>query len=148
MLSPFYLAVPPLLAVVLIATSAGPALPDIMSSCKAEIGRYCEDVRKGKGRVAACLIANSEKLDGACASDVQAAGNSRSVARFVPSGITELKGTPYEAELRAACTSDAARLCPSVSTADERILACLYARESKLSGSCTEAGKRVLSQIK
>ncbi len=121
---------------------------DIMKTCTVEIDKYCGDVRNGKGRIAACLFAYSGKLSGACASDVRALSNSKSLARLLPSGVTELKGSPYEADLRAACTSDAAKLCPGVSTSDERVLACLYARDNKLSGSCKATGKRVLSQIK
>ncbi len=124
------------------------AAADIMATCKPEIGKYCADVKNGKGRVAACLFANSGKLGGACAGDVKKVSNSRAVSRLVPAEVTELKGTPYEAELRAACTSDAAKLCAGVSTADERILACLYSREGQLSGDCKTTGKQVLSQIR
>ena len=79
------------------------ASADIMSTCPGEIARHCGDVPKGKGRIAACLFAHSEKLDGVCADDVAALASSRSIERIIPRGVTELKGTPYEAELRKAC---------------------------------------------
>ncbi len=137
-----------LLVFSLIALMPTVASADIMKTCTAEIGKYCSDVRNGKGRIAACLYAYSGQLSGDCASDVKALGSSRTLKRMVPAGVTELKGSPYEAELRSACASDAAKLCPGVSTNDERVLACLYARDNRLSGTCKSTGKRVLSQIK
>ncbi len=137
-----------ILAAALFAALPTIATADIMKTCKSEIGNHCSDGRNGNGRIATCRFSHSGSLSGACANDITALSSSRSVARLVPAEVTNLKGTTHETELRAACTSDAAHLCPGVSTADERVLACLYAHDNRLSGSCKTTGKRVISQIR
>lgn len=130
------------------AAAAAPANADIMRTCKSEIAAHCKGVPRGKGRIAACLFAHSAALSGECAADVAELSASRKVSRIVPDSVTELKGTEYEAMLRSACSADATKLCPGVSTNDERVLACLYARERELSKTCKNTGQRVLREIK
>lgn len=135
-------------AAMLLAVVAGPAHSDIIKVCAAEIKAHCADVPSGRGRISACLFAYAPQIEEPCAASVAEVSSSRSVQRFVPRGITELKGSPYEAELRSACSGDASRLCPGVDPSNERVLACLYAREKKLSSSCRKTGERVMRQIK
>lgn len=142
----FILAVPAF-ALSLFIDSARPAHADMMSACKAEIAAHCSDVSRGRGRIAACLFAYTPKLSGGCAPEVKKVSNSRTTQRVIPAGVRKLSGSQYEGDLVKACGGDARRLCPGVS-GNNRNLACLYSRSSKISGGCRTTADRVLKLLR
>lgn len=127
--------------------TAGSAQADIMQVCKSEISGQCKGVREGRGRIAACLYAHSNKLSGGCKAEVNKVSSSGTVKLVIPAGVWKMKGSPYEADLVKACTADARRLCAGVS-GNERNLACLYSRSSQISGGCKQTAERVLKQLR
>lgn len=143
----FFILAVPAVALSLFIDSAQPARADLMSACEAEIAAHCSDVRRGRGRISACLFANTPRLSAACAPEVEQVSNSRATQRFIPAGVRNLAGSPYEAEVVEACGADARRLCPGV-TGKNRNLACLYSRSNQISNGCRTTADRVLRQLR
>src|SRR5579872_146431 len=51
------------------------AFKDLKSSCKDDISKYCNDIKPGQGRLAACLNSNSSNLSSDCNSARQNASS-------------------------------------------------------------------------
>ncbi|WP_421982170.1 hypothetical protein [Roseibium sp.] len=124
-----------------------PAYADMMAACKSEISAQCNGVRKGRGRIAACLYAHPNKLSAPCAAEVEKVSNSRTTKAVIPAGVQKLSGSQYEGDLVKACGNDARKLCPGVS-GNQRNLACLYSRSNQISGSCKKTADRVLKLLR
>lgn len=88
-------------------------------ACNSDIEKYCKDVEPGEGRVAACLVANQDKLSMACHKVVRVT-KKRSQRGF------------------AACKEDAKKLCNAIEPGKGRILACLNEKKTELSVGCTK----------
>lgn len=144
---PLKLVLASVIAFAAFSISAGAARADMMRACAAEISSQCKGVREGSGRIAACLYAHSNRLSGACKTEVDKVTNSGTVRLVIPAGIWKLKGSPYEADLVKACSGDANRLCRGVS-GNERNLACLYSRAGQISAGCGKTAERVLQQVR
>jgi hypothetical protein len=114
---------------------------DLLERCAPEIGRDCADVVEGRGRIAACLIGERERLSPACRPEVERAGR----GLFVPRGVRAVIDPGFRADLPAACDGDAGRFCTDVPRGDGRIFACLYAREPSVSPPCREAVRGTLA---
>lgn len=132
------------IAIVLSAAISGAAgATDLMNACEADIAEICPKVAKGRGRIAACLIAYDHRLSGRCRIEVDKMSQSHTYRRFVPATLRSDRGPELEADLRRVCTSDIGRLCPGVKAGKGRILACLYSRSNNVGKACSSAAKQV-----
>ena len=126
------------LAVGIWATSPTPApAQDMMSACAPEIGQYCSNISRGRGRVLACLISREGKLSETCRTDVMAAAQRGSDNPLVPSGVRKMLTGGGSAGVPAACSTDVASLCTGTSPGADRTLACLYAHGDRVSSDCS-----------
>ena len=90
------------------------------AACEADVWQFCQGVRPGRGRIAACLGARWDDLSSTCRDAVAVA--SEKVQRFATD-----------------CADDAARFCPGVQPGGGRIYGCLKLQESRLSSRCRRA---------
>jgi hypothetical protein len=116
------------------------ARADLMSACATEIGQYCSDVDRGRGRVTACLASHTEKLSASCRPEVNSAASSR----LVPNDMRKIFDPGFRAGVPPSCQTAAETLCPSVASGDGRIFACLYAHSNQVADSCTSAAQATL----
>ena len=114
---------------------AGPARADMMSACAPAIGQFCADVRRGRGRLAACLASQRPALAQDCRAEVLAAGRSP----LVPRTARAVLAPGFSAPLPQACVEAAARFCPGLPSDGGRVLACLYARSDRVDAPCVSA---------
>jgi hypothetical protein len=87
-------------------------LLQILGECRADAADFCDDVRPGEGRIAACLYAHMDSLRPACR-----------------------QGVAMGAAIRA-CAWDAKTFCDDVRPGGGRIAACLSAVRERLSPKC------------
>ena len=87
-------------------------LLQILGECRADAADFCDDVRPGEGRIAACLYAHIDSLRPACRQGVR-------------------MGVAIK-----ACAWDAKTYCDDVRPGDGRIAACLSAVRDRLSPKC------------
>jgi hypothetical protein len=92
------------------------------AACEGDVWAFCQGVRRGQGRIAACLGARWDDLSSTCRDAVAEA--SEKVQRFA-----------------SDCADDAARFCAGVQPGGGRIFACLKLQESRLSSRCRAAMK-------
>ena len=133
-------------AVLGLSVPGGPAGADIMSVCTSEIGSYCSGVREGRGRIAACLVSNIDRLSGTCKPEVETLAQRTSGNRMMPASVRKMLSPGFSAPLPQACTADAGQYCPEISQGDGRVFACLYAHESQVSQTCSAAAETALDQ--
>ena len=133
----------PVLALATVLTAhATDARADLMTACASEIGRYCADVSKGRGRISACLMGQMGRLGPACRPEVQAVGRSR----LTPSYVRKALNPAFRAPLPEACAAPAAKFCPGMTRG--RVFACLYARSDRVTKACSDAAQATLKQAK
>jgi hypothetical protein len=125
------------LAAAFVAAPAPEARADMMSACAADIASLCSDVPNGRGRISACLMGYSDRLSPACGPEVAAVAASGSRNILVPSGVRKALRPGFQAPLPASCDADAANLCSGIPTTQGRIFACLYARDARVSATCS-----------
>jgi len=128
------------------AAEPAPARADIMAVCSSEIGSYCADVPEGRGRIAACLVGNESRLSAACKPEVQALAQRTTRNVLMPQSVRNLLAPGFQAPLPASCEADASRYCSGIAPGDGRVFACLYAREGKVSQTCSAAAEEAISQ--
>lgn len=87
-------------------------LLQMLSECRADAADFCDDVRPGQGRIAACLYAHMDRLRPKC-------------QQAVNMGVA-IK----------ACAWDAKVFCDGVNPGEGRIAACLSAAHERLSPKC------------
>lgn len=121
---------------------------ELMTACSLDIETQCKGVSEGRGRISACLYGHDNKLTDACKPEVAKVTTGSMFKRMIPAGIRNLNDTPYEAELRKACSADITSLCKTVAPGDDRLLACLYAWGNKVSSGCRSEAKTVLDHLK
>ena len=131
---------------------AGPAFQvqasDLMRICSPDIASHCKGVTEGRGRISACLYAHSNKLSPACGPELAKATHSSMFERFIPADIRNLNDTPYEASLRKGCAADIKSLCSTVAPGEDRLLACLYAWNHRVSKTCRDEAKIVFEHLR
>lgn len=93
-------------------------------NCLAVLEKLCQDVPPGSGRRRQCFQDNVGNLSPACQVKLQAKA-------FRVRESTQ--------QIKAACRSDAKRLCPKVPLAGGRILQCLEDHAKELSDGCDAA---------
>ena len=135
-----------------LAAVAGPVpsaqASGLMSICSADIASQCKGVAEGRGRISACLYAHSNKLSPACGPELAKATHSSMFERLIPADIRNLNDTPYEASLRKGCAADISSLCSTVAPGEDRLLACLYAWNDRVSKGCMAEAKTVFEHLK
>ena len=99
--------------------------------CKADIEKYCKDVKPGDGRVLACLYANSEKISPRCEYALYDA------ASQLERALTALSYVANE------CRDDLKTNCSDIKPGEGRLLNCLDKNNAKVSVRCKQALKEV-----
>jgi hypothetical protein len=132
------------LALALGLTPAVPARADMMTVCAPEIGQFCADVSRGRGRIAACLVGRSNAISANCLAEVRAAAR----GPLVPGQARRIFDPSLRATLPQSCAAAAASLCPGVPLGDGRIFACLYARSDRASQTCNNEAQAALRQAR
>ena len=103
----------------------------VADGCKAEIQKYCGDVKPGEGRVLACLFAHNDKLSGRCEYALYDA------ATQLERAVSALSYAVHE------CSSDLEKYCADVPAGRGRLLECLQKNDAKVSSRCKQARKDV-----
>ena len=99
--------------------------------CKADIEKYCKDVKPGDGRVLACLYAQSDKISPRCEYAMYDA------ASQLERALTALTYVANE------CRDDLKANCQNIEPGEGRLLDCLAKNDAKVSGRCKQAQKDV-----
>ena len=99
------------------------------AACKADIEKFCHNVKPGGGRIIQCLKTHQAELSPACKQQGKK--------------FNKMKGA-----LKAACGADVERLCPQVKPGGGRILQCLREQKEQLSQSCREFAQRRRKRLK
>jgi hypothetical protein len=109
------------LALLIFLIVALPATPSTVQAedgpCKADIEKFCKDVKKGEGRIIKCLKEHQSELSPEC----------------------KARGADLKAEakdVRKACKQDVENFCKDVRPGGGRILKCMKENEAKLSTEC------------
>jgi hypothetical protein len=132
------------LVVALAPAAPAPARADMMTACAADIGKFCADVRSGRGRIAACLAGRSNAISRACLAEVRVAAN----GRLVPGSVRKIFDPSLRAALPQSCAAAAASLCPGVPLGDGRVFACLYGHGDRVSRTCDSEAQTALRQAR
>jgi hypothetical protein len=96
-------------------------------ACKADIEKFCKDIKPGGGRVWVCLKSNGDRLSQECA-------NYMALARE--------KSREKSRDFRQACKGDAEKFCKGIATGKGRIVSCLKSHEAELSDACAAIFRR------
>jgi hypothetical protein len=86
-------------------------------TCKADIEKFCKDIKPGGGRILACLKSNGDRLSQECANHMA------------------LEREKFR-EFHQACRFDAEKFCNGVPAGKGRIVSCLKSHEAELSVAC------------
>jgi hypothetical protein len=98
--------------------AAGDAkLENIKAACQPDAGKFCQGIKPGEGRIAACLKSHESELAPVC----------QKVVAKVKTAVREV---------HEACNGDVEKLCQGIRPGGGRILACLKSHEAELSGPC------------
>jgi len=88
-------------------------------ACRADVQKFCKDVRPGGGAMARCLKRRESELSSACRERMA-------------------EGRQQAEEFADACKADADKLCKQVQPGGGRTLRCLTANKDQLSALCRE----------
>jgi hypothetical protein len=86
-------------------------------ACRPDAGKFCQGIKPGEGRIAACLKSHKSELAPVC-------------QKLVDRMETAVR------EVQEACKGDAEKFCQGIRPGGGRILACLKSHEAELSGPC------------
>ena len=86
-------------------------------ACKADVEKFCKDVKKGGGRIIKCMRQHEKELSQACKDEIAAAREK-------------------EKEFQRSCRADEAKFCKDVRPGGGRIIRCLKQHEAELSPAC------------
>ena len=92
-------------------------------ACKADIEKFCKDIKPGGGRIWVCLESNGDRLSKECANHM-ALGREKS------------------REFRQACKGDVEKFCKGIVAGKGRIVSCLKSHEAELSNACAAVFRR------
>ncbi len=100
------------------AITAGPAGDmDHKGVCRADVEKFCKDIKPGGGRIMACLKSHEAELSEPCKEHMAMARE-------------KMK------EFHAACKADSKKFCSGITPGKGRIAACLKSHEAELSEPC------------
>jgi hypothetical protein len=89
-------------------------------ACKADVAKFCKDIKPGGGRIWACLKSNENSLSQPCRDRMATARE---------------KGR----ELHQACKDDVKKFCKGIPHGKGRIRSCLKSHENELAPACKAA---------
>jgi gas vesicle protein len=89
--------------------------------CKADVQKFCKDVKPGGGRIIKCMKEHESDLSAACKGKEK-----------------EMK--EHMSEAKEACKADIEKFCKDVKPGEGRIMVCLKSNEDRLSEAC-KAGR-------
>jgi hypothetical protein len=89
----------------------------VKEACKPDVEKFCQGIKPGDGRIAACLKSHDSELAPAC----------HQIVDRVDTAIHEV---------HEACKADVEKLCQGVQPGGGRIRACLKSHEADLSEGC------------
>ena len=89
----------------------------LMGACKADVDKFCKDVRPGGGRIWACLKSHEAELSKPCIDHV-AERRERGVG------------------LSQACKADMEKFCKGIPHGKGRVASCLKSHEAELAEPC------------
>ncbi|MGZ3578458.1 MAG: cysteine rich repeat-containing protein [Syntrophales bacterium] len=92
-------------------------------ACKADIEKFCKDIKPGGGRIWVCLKSNGDRLSQECA-------NQMALAR------------EKSREFRQACKGDVEKFCKGMAAGKGGIVSCLKSHEAELSDACAVVFRR------
>jgi len=101
----------------------------VEQGCAKEMKSYCGKVKRGEGRVLACLYAHEDKLSGKCEYALYDA------AVQLERAVATLTYVANE------CDDDLDKYCASVAVGEGRLLQCLDKQGTKVSKRCRQAIK-------
>ena len=91
--------------------------------CKADIEKFCKDIKPGGGRIWVCLKSNGDRLSQECANHMAVAGDK-------------------SREFSQACKYDAEKFCKGVAAGKGIIVSCLKSHQAELSDACAAVFRR------
>lgn len=94
-------------------------------SCKADVEKFCKEVKPGEGRIIRCLKENESQLSGECKQNLSQMKDTM-----------KNKMTEKMKENREACKADVEEFCKDVQAGNGRILQCLKKHEEHISEKC------------
>jgi len=86
-------------------------------ACKADIEKFCKDIKPGGGRVWACLKSNEDRLSKKCADHLA-------------------REREKSKEFNQACKDDFKKFCKGIPSGKGRISSCLKSHQAELSDTC------------
>jgi Golgi apparatus protein 1 len=96
-------------------------------ACNTDIEKYCSNVQAGDGRIASCLYAHTDLLEGECYAATSQIGT---ILERVFDGIEVFY---------AACQVDLGKWCPEVKAGTGGQIACLQENLDNISAGCSAA---------
>ena len=108
----------------------------VLDHCALEIEDHCSTVSVGRGRVAACLYAHSDKLSRECAISMRVGMHQ---FRMILAAISYV---------RHQCHGDLDKFCSGVEVGGGRVYRCLSYNKDKLSTTCSTAFTKVSEDLK
>jgi hypothetical protein len=138
--------------------------------CAADAAKFCENVKPGEGRVAACLKEHEAELSQACKDRKALAGEKRGkrgerLGRGGANGCMREYGkghsSGFKSGLRSglgqgnggrnkgakACAADARQLCKDVKPGEGRVRDCLIKNAPKLSDGCKTRVEKLKARL-
>jgi hypothetical protein len=108
--------------------------PSTKGACKADVQKFCADVKPGEGRIVQCIKQHESELSDACKQTLAARKEKR-----------KERGEA----LQAACKEDDQKFCADVKPGDGRKVQCLQSHQAQLSPACQRglASMRTHGQI-
>jgi hypothetical protein len=85
--------------------------------CKADIEKFCKDIKPGDGRIWTCLKSNNDRLSQECKDHIAMVQEKRK-------------------EFIQACKEDSKKFCKGIPRGKGRIASCLKSHEAELSDTC------------
>lgn len=85
--------------------------------CRADVAKFCKEVKPGHGRLAQCMKQHEAELSPACSDYIY-------------------EGKEKARDFAKACRPDAEKLCKDVKPGHGRVYRCLKANEAQLSPDC------------
>lgn len=109
----FFKLLPLLLPTAVLAADRG----DVVTACRADAAKFCQDIEPGQGRISACLISHHEHLSDDCRAAIheRREDNQRWLVECLP---------------------DAQKYCLRVRPGEGRIAACLKSHQAHLQDGC------------
>jgi phage host-nuclease inhibitor protein Gam len=86
-------------------------------ACKADIEKFCKDIKPGEGRLQACIKSNEDRLTQQCKDHM----------------VREQEKTK---EFIRACKDESKKFCKEIKPGQGRIVSCLKSHEAELSDTC------------